>query len=187
LSLFQVQIYSPWNLHEETPGNWDFENGFLNLAAFLKAVKEADMFVIARPGPYICAEWEMGGFPAWLLRDPQMRLRSNYKPYLAAVEKYYTKVLSILKDFEFSTKGGPVIAFQLENEYGGVRNENDKEYLYFLKDTVVKSGFKELLFTSDPNGGAQHFVDGIEKNFRKTLLLCSIFFLNQIWFIMNFN
>ncbi len=167
MSLFQVQIYSPWNLHEETPGNWDFETGFLNLAAFLKAVKEADMFVIARPGPYICAEWEMGGFPAWLLRDPHMNLRSSYKPYLAAVEKYYLKVLSIFKDFEFSKNGGPIIAFQLENEYGGVRNENDREYLYFLKDTVVKSGFKELLFTSDPNGGAQHFVDGIEQNYRK--------------------
>jgi beta-galactosidase GanA len=110
----------------------------------------------------------MGGFPAWLLRDPHIWLRSNYKPYLAAVEKYYLKVLSIFKDFEFSKNGGPIIAFQLENEYGGVRNENDREYLYFLRDTVVKSGFKELLFISDPGGWAQHFVEGIEENFGKT-------------------
>ncbi len=160
-----MQLYSPWNLHEETPGHWDFETGFLNLAEFLKAIKEADMFAIVRPGPYICAEWEMGGFPAWLLRDPHINLRSNYKPYLAAVEKYYLKILSIIKDFEFSKNGGPVIAFQLENEYGGVRNANAKEYLTFLKDTVEKSGFKELLFTSDPHGGAQHFLEGIKENF----------------------
>jgi beta-galactosidase len=84
---------------------------------------------------------------------------------MAAVEKYYLKVLSIIKDFEFSKNGGPVIAFQLENEYGGVRNANDKEYLTFLKDTVEKSGFKELLFTSDPHGGAQNFLEGIKENF----------------------
>jgi beta-galactosidase GanA len=146
---FQVQFYTPWNLHEETPGHWDFETGLLNLSAFLKAIKEADMFALIRPGPYIYAEYEMGGFPAWLLRDPHMRLRSNYKPYMAAVEKYYSKVLSVIKDFEFSKNGGPIIALQLENEYEGVKNENDLEYFTFLKDTVEKSGFKELLFTSD--------------------------------------
>ena len=63
-----VQTYAPWNLHEETPDNWNFDNGFLNLKDFLKAAKEADMFVVFRIGPYICAEWEMGGYPAWLLR-----------------------------------------------------------------------------------------------------------------------
>jgi beta-galactosidase len=94
------------------------------LAAFLKAVKEADMFAIYRPGPFICAEWEMGGFPAWLLRDPHMHLRSNYKPYMEAAGKYYEKVLSIVNDFQFSVNGGPIIALQLENEYGGVRNQN---------------------------------------------------------------
>jgi len=120
------------------------------LAAFLKAIKEADMFAIHRPGPFICAEWEMGGFPAWLLRDPNMKLRSNYKPYLEAAGKYYAKVIDIVKDFQFSVNGGPVIALQLENEYGGVRNKNDYEYLSFLKNTVEEHGFKELLFTSDP-------------------------------------
>ncbi len=156
-----MQFYSPWNLHEETPGHWDFETGLLNLSAFLKAIKEADMFAILRPGPYICAEWEMGGFPAWLLRDPHMRVRSNYKPYMAAVEKYYLKFLSIVKDFEFSKNGGPVIALQLENEYGGIKNQNDLEYLTFLKDTVEKSEFKELLFTCDGPTRATHFLDGI--------------------------
>ncbi len=184
MHLFQVQFYSPWNLHEETPGNWDFETGFLNLAEFLKAIKEADLFAIARPGPYICAEWEMGGFPAWLSRDPHMRTRSNYKPYLAAVEKYYLRVLSIFKDFEFSKNGGPIIAFQLENEYGGVRDEASKEYLYFLKDIVVKSGFKELLFTSDPGGGAQHFVEGIEEIYRKLNFYVQIYLFFEPNFVL---
>ncbi|CAG2178587.1 unnamed protein product, partial [Oppiella nova] len=116
-----IQTYSPWNLHEPIPGQFDFETGFLNLVDFLKACKEADMFVVYRPGPYICAEWELGGYPAWFLRDPNMRFRSNYKPYLDAVGKYYSKVLSLIDDYQFQ-KGGPVIAFQFENEFGGIHS-----------------------------------------------------------------
>ena len=120
----------------------------MNLAQFLKAAKEADLFVYLRPGPYICAEWDFGGFPGWLLRDPNMTLRTNYKPYLDAVGKYYTKVLSVINEHQF-TKGGPVIALQIENEYGGIHNQVDRDYFEFLKDTIVKSGYAELLSTSD--------------------------------------
>ena len=84
-----VQLYLPWNLHEETPGHFDFVSPHLHLAKFLEEVKLADMFAIVRPGPYICAEWELGGFPSWLLRDPNMKLRSAYKPYLERVKKYW--------------------------------------------------------------------------------------------------
>jgi hypothetical protein len=150
-----VQFYSPWNLHEETPGNWDFESSLLNLKEFLIAIKANDLFAVYRPGPYICAEWEMGGFPAWLLRDQHMNLRTDYKPYLDAVEKYYLKVISIVKDFQFSVNGGPIIALQIENEYGGAVNKVAINYLTFLKDTVQKHGFKELLFTSDPGSKAR--------------------------------
>ncbi|CAG2109956.1 unnamed protein product, partial [Medioppia subpectinata] len=143
-----VQTYSPWNLHEETPGHWDFETGFLNLKGFLQAAKEADMFVVYRPGPYICAEWEMGGYPAWFLRDPHIRLRSNYKPYMEAVGRYFTKVLSLIDEYQF-TKGGPVIAMQFENEFGGIHNADDKEYFQFMRTTIESHGFKELLINCD--------------------------------------
>ena len=144
----QIQTYAPWNLHEETPDNFDFETGFLNLKEFLKAAKEADLFVVFRIGPYICAEWEMGGFPAWLLRDPHMKVRSNYKPYLTAVEKYFNKILAVINDYQF-TKGGPIIALQFENEFGGIKNSADHEYFQFMRTTIEKSGFHELLFNCD--------------------------------------
>jgi len=125
----------------------------LNLTDFLHAIKEADMFAMYRPGPYICAEWELGGFPSWLLRDPNMKVRSNYKPYLDAVAKYYEKLMAVVNKFQF-TNGGPIIALQIENEFGSygntINNHNDAEYLKELENMVRKSGFKELLFTSDP-------------------------------------
>jgi beta-galactosidase GanA len=154
-------------LHEETPGNFDFETGFLNLPSFLKAIKEADMFAVYRPGPFICGEWELGGYPAWLLRDPHMKFRSNYKPLMEATEKYFAKLFSIINEFEFSN-GGPIIALQLENEYGGIHNNDDLEYITFLKNTVRKNGFKGLLFTSDPGNRAQknpESLSGIEQFF----------------------
>jgi len=113
------------------------------------------MFAVYRPGPYICSEWDLGGLPSWLLRDPNMKLRSNYGPYLKAVEKYFEKVLEIAKDFQFTSNGGPIIAMQIENEYGGVRNTQDLEYLTFLKDIVRKNGYEGLIFTSDPGNTAE--------------------------------
>ena len=146
-------MYSPWNLHEEIPGHFDFETGMLNLTDFLHAIKEMDMFAMYRPGPYICAEWDLGGLPAWLLRDPNMKLRSNYTPYLNAVKRYFDKLIPIISDFQFSTKGGPIIAMQIENEFGRygntIDNKGDLEYLEFIKKTADNNGFKELYFTSD--------------------------------------
>ena len=127
----------------------------MNLAAFLKAAKEADLFVVLRIGPYICAEWELGGYPPWLLRDHNIKFRSNYKPYLNAVEKYFNKVLSIVNDFQF-TKGGPIVTLQFEN--GGINNEDDREYFQFLKDIIDRSGFKELLINCDSGETASRAV-----------------------------
>ncbi|XP_054166390.1 beta-galactosidase-1-like protein 2 [Oppia nitens] len=148
-----VETYVPWNLHEQIPGQFDFETGFLNLKEFLETAKQNDLFVVFRIGPYICAEWEMGGFPAWMIRDPNIKLRSNYKPYLEAVGRLYTKVLSIINDFQF-TKGGPIIALQFENEFHGIHNDNDRQYFQFLRTTIESSGFKELLFNCDPADSA---------------------------------
>ena len=148
-----MQTYTAWNLHEEYQGHFDFDNGFLNLAAFLRAAKEEDLFVYFRIGPFICGEWEFGGYPSWLLKDRNMKLRSNYKGHLDALDKYFNKVLSIVNQYQFQ-KGGPIIALQFENEYGGIRNKNDQEYFDFMKRIIDKSGFKELLANCD-NGGVE--------------------------------
>jgi beta-galactosidase len=137
----------------------------LNLTDFLHAVKEADLFAMYRPGPYICAEWDLGGLPAWLLRDPKMNLRSNYKPYLDAVENYYNKLMAVVKKFQFSSNGGPIIAMQIENEFSSygntIKNQNDAEYLKALENIVKKNGFNELLYTSDPGVTKQGTLPGL--------------------------
>ena len=116
------------------------------------------MFAMYRPGPYICGEWEWGGLPAWLLRDPNMRVRTNYTPYLNAIEKYYEKLMTVIHDHQFTVKGGPIIAMQIENEFGywGNTNNNkaDHDYLEFIKNIATKHGVKELFFTSDGMGQA---------------------------------
>jgi hypothetical protein len=117
----------------------------LDLANFLKLIKELDMFAIWRPGPYICAEWELGGFPSWMLRDPNMKFRTNYKPYMDAADKYFAKMVEIAAPFQF-TNGGPIIMVQIENEYPNAGNKDGVEYLQFLKNSITKHGVKELLF-----------------------------------------
>ena len=110
----------------------------------------------------MCGEWDLGGYPSWLLKDPNMRLRSNYKPHLEAVGKYFDKVLPIVNQYQF-TKGGPILALQYENEYGGINNNNDLEYFNFMKDTIDKSGFKELLANCDPGGNAARAAPHVQK------------------------
>ena len=90
-----VQFYSPWNLHEEHPNEFNFENE-LDLDRFLTEVKQNDMLVMYRPGPYICAEWENGGIPPWLLRDPNSKIRTAYKPYLNAIDNYFKKLSTVI-------------------------------------------------------------------------------------------
>ncbi|CAG2110712.1 unnamed protein product [Medioppia subpectinata] len=151
-----VQFYSPWNLHEETPDKFDFETGLLNISDFLMAIKEMDMFAMYRPGPYICAEWEFGGLPAWLLRDPNMKVRSSYKPFIDAVDRYWKRLFAVVQDFQFTTKGGPIIAVQIENEFGSFGNTakhiHDSNYMKYLGIIARNHGIKELLFTSDGPG-----------------------------------
>jgi len=146
-----VETYIAWNLHEPQEGQFDFQTALpwgLNLVEFIKEAQAADLFVFLRIGPYICAEWEFGGYPYWLLKDSKMSLRSNYKGHLDALGKYYNKVLSLVNPYQFQ-KGGPIIALQFENEFGGIRNEAQKEYFQYMKDTIDKSGFKELLTNCD--------------------------------------
>lgn len=145
MGLNTVETYVPWNLHEPQPGRFCFD-GWLDLAGFIGRAAEAGLYAIVRPGPYICAEWDMGGLPAWLLQDPKMQLRCMYPPYLNAVDRFFDALIPHLAPLQIS-RGGPVLAMQIENEYGGYGN--DMAYLHHLEAGLRWRGIDTLLFTSD--------------------------------------
>ncbi|XP_018580074.1 beta-galactosidase-1-like protein 2 [Anoplophora glabripennis] len=153
-----VETYVPWNLHEPQSGRFDFGQGgsdmedFLDVAEFLKTAKEEDLLAIVRPGPFICSEWEFGGFPSWLLRERDIKVRTSDGTYMKYVTRYFNMLLPILAMLQF-TKGGPIIAFQVENEYGSTEKPGkfapDKVYLQELRELMLNNGIVELLVTSD--------------------------------------
>jgi len=140
-----VETYVAWNIHEPAEGQFCFE-GIADIARFVELAGEIGLHVIVRPSPYICAEWEFGGLPAWLLKYSDIRLRCNDPLYLSKVDAYYDVLLPKLKPL-LCTNGGPIIAVQIENEYGSYGN--DLQYLEYLRQGLIKRGVDVLLFTSD--------------------------------------
>ncbi len=124
-----VETYIPWNLHEKEKEKFDFD-GMLDITRFVRLAQEVGLMVILRPSPYICAEWEFGGLPYWLLKEDGMRLRCMYPPYLEHVKSYYEKLFEVIAPLQI-TRGGPVIMMQVENEYGYFGD--DREYLEYMK------------------------------------------------------
>ena len=145
MGLNTLETYVAWNMHEPKPGEFIFD-GWMDLVKYIEIAAELGLKVIVRPGPYICSEWEFGGLPAWLLKDPGMRLRCSYGPYLDAVERFFSELLPRLAPLQIS-HGGPVIAMQIENEYGSYGN--DKTYLRRLEEKMRSEDITVLLFTSD--------------------------------------
>ena len=139
-----VETYIPWNLHEPREGVYDFE-GMKDICAFVKQAQALGLMVILRPSVYICAEWEFGGLPAWLLNEP-MRLRSTDPRFMAKVRNYFQVLLPKLVPLQI-THGGPVIMMQVENEYGSYGME--KAYLRQTKELMEEYGIDVPLFTSD--------------------------------------
>uniref|UniRef100_A0A8C3KAS5 Galactosidase beta 1 like n=1 Tax=Calidris pygmaea TaxID=425635 RepID=A0A8C3KAS5_9CHAR len=145
--LSAVQVYIPWNYHEPLPGVYDFA-GDRDVEAFLDLTAELGLLVILRPGPYICAEWEMGGLPAWLLWKPDIVLRSSHPAYLAAVDSWLHVLLPKIKPRLYQ-HGGNIISVQVENEYGSYY-ACDYEYLrHLLGSFRALLGTEVLLFTTD--------------------------------------
>ena len=140
-----VETYVCWNGHEPKKGQFCFE-GTMDIVRFLETAKKVGLFAIVRPGPYICAEWEFGGFPSWLLKDKNIELRCNNELYLKHVKDYFEKLFSILKP-HLITNGGNIIAVQIENEYGSYGN--DKKYLKALEKMYDEFGVDVIRFTSD--------------------------------------
>lgn len=149
-----VETYTCWNLHEPREGEFDF-SGMLDLEAYVSIAEELGLNVILRPGPYICAEWEFGGLPAWLLTYEKMPLRCNDALYLSKVRRYYTELFRRMVP-HLSTNGGGIIMVQIENEYGSFGNDHD--YTRAVRDMYRELGVDCLLFTSD--GGIDWMLEG---------------------------
>ncbi len=140
-----VATYDFWNLHEPTPGRWNFA-GMADLAAFIKLAQEEGLWVMLRPGPYVCAEWELGGIPWWLLKTPDIKLRTQDPRYMAAVAKYVARLAAEVRPL-LVTNGGPIAMVQVENEYGSYGK--DKEYILAIKKLWERAGINVPLFTAD--------------------------------------
>jgi len=154
MGLNTISTYVFWNMHEPKPGVYDF-SGSLDVAAFIRMAQEEGLYVILRPGPYACAEWDLGGLPAWLLADPDIVLRSGDDKYMRPAERWLHRLGQELAPLQI-TRGGPIIAVQVENEYGsfGGASKNDKEYLQRIFAAIRNAGLGEaLLYTAD--GGDQ--------------------------------
>ncbi len=140
-----VETYIPWNMHEPKKGEFRFD-GMLDIGKFVRMAQELGLYVILRPSPYICAEWEFGGLPAWLLAEDGMRLRVSCEPFLKHVRDYYKVLLPRLAPMQI-TQGGPVILMQVENEYGYYAT--DPDYLRMMRDIMREYGIEVPFVTSD--------------------------------------
>lgn len=146
LGMNTICLYVFWNIHEQEEGKFNF-SGNNNVAKFCKLAQKHGMYIILRPGPYVCAEWEMGGLPWWLLKNKHTRLRENESYFMEKTRLYMNEVGKQLANMQLS-KGGNVLMVQVENEYGAYGE--DKEYIAKIRDIVRESGFDEVtLFQCD--------------------------------------
>lgn len=148
LGLNTITTYIFWNLHELRQGQFDF-SGNLDVVEFVKQAQAEGLYVIVRPGPYICTEWEFGGIPAWLLAERDMKVRTGDARFLEASKRYMNEVGKRLAPLEIA-KGGNIIMAQVENEYGSFGD--DKVYMNAIKQQMTDAGFSGQLFTSDGSG-----------------------------------
>uniref|UniRef100_A0A8C7P9C7 Glycoside hydrolase 35 catalytic domain-containing protein n=1 Tax=Oncorhynchus mykiss TaxID=8022 RepID=A0A8C7P9C7_ONCMY len=144
-----LTTYVPWSLHQPERGVFHFQTE-LDLEAYINLAAEVGLWVILRPGPYICSELDLGGLPSWLLRDESMRLRTTHPGFAEAVNTFFDKLIPKVVPLQFK-KGGPIIAVQLENEYGSFAMDNT--YMPFIKEALQSRGINELLLTSDNHEG----------------------------------
>jgi beta-galactosidase len=141
-----IAVYIFWNYHESEEGVFDFTSDNHNIGEFIKTVQDEDMWLILRPGPYVCAEWELGGIPPYLLRIPDIKLRCMDPRYMAAAERYIAKLAEVISPYQI-TMGGPLLMIQIENEYGSFGN--DRIYMKRLKELWAQNGIEVPTFTGD--------------------------------------
>jgi beta-galactosidase len=154
MGLNSVTTYVFWNAHEPRPGVYDF-SGNKDVAEFVREAQQEGLFVILRPGPYACAEWDFGGFPAWLLKDHSMVVRSRDSKFMAAARAWLIRLGKEMAPLQIGN-GGPILLVQVENEYGSFGN--DHEYMEQIRQMLVDAGFtKSVLYTAD---GAEEVAAG---------------------------
>lgn len=146
LGMNTICIYAFWNIHEQKEGEFDFK-GQNDIAAFCRLAQKHGMYIMLRPGPYVCSEWEMGGLPWWLLKKKDIKLRTNDAYFLERTKCFMNEIGKELADLQVS-RGGNIIMVQVENEYGAYAT--DKEYIANIRDIVKGAGFTDVpLFQCD--------------------------------------
>jgi beta-galactosidase len=148
MGLNTMTTYAFWNASEPEPGTFDF-SGDNDIATFVRTAQQEGLNVIVRPGPFVCAEWEFGGFPAWLLRTPGLRVRSYDERFLKASAAWFKRLGQELAPLQ-ATRGGPILMVQVENEYGYVGN--DRDYMAAIRQQMVDAGFDVPFFMSNGPG-----------------------------------
>lgn len=140
-----VETYIPWNIYESVENQYVF-NRYNDFEKFIQIATELGLYVIARPAPFICAEWEFGGLPGWLLNYPEMDYRTSDPLFMDKVQHFYAAILPRLKPYQI-TEGGKLLMLQVENEYGSYGN--DRDYLKQLVQIIRAAGITVPLFTAD--------------------------------------
>jgi hypothetical protein len=141
-----VAAYVFWNHHETAEGLFDFTTGNHDLARFLRLVQSEGLWAILRPGPYVCAEWDFGGIPSYLLRIPDLKVRCLDPRYMAAAERYMRRLAAVVRPL-LVTNGGPILMLQVENEYGSYGN--DRAYMQRLRQVWLGAGIDVPFSTAD--------------------------------------
>ena len=141
-----IAAYIFWNHHETSEGVFDFTSATRDIARFVRIAQEEGMWVLLRPGPYVCAEWDFGGIPTYLLKYPDLKIRCLDPRYMAAAERYIARMAAVVKPLMVAS-GGPVLLVQIENEYGSYGN--DRIYMTRLKTVWEQNGITGPFFTGD--------------------------------------
>ena len=147
-----IAVYIFWNYHELKEGVFDFTTENRNIAEFITICKQEGMWVLLRPGPYVCAEWDFGGLPTYLLKIPDIKIRCMDSRYMHAVTRYVNRLSKEVAPLQCSN-GGPILMLQIENEYGSFGN--DRNYIQELKKLWASNGIKVPFYTAD---GATDFM-----------------------------
>lgn len=155
LGVNTLDTYVAWNFHQPYKDAAPDFTGWRDLARFITMAGDAGLDVIVRPGPYICAEWDNGGFPSWAISNPEMVLRSSDPLFTDAVGAWFEQLLPVIEPLQ-ACHGGPIVAVQIENEYGSYGD--DQAYLRWNRQALLDGGVSEILFTAD--GGTDYFLDG---------------------------
>jgi len=141
-----IAVYVFWNYHEPEPGHFDFTTGNRDIAAFIRLCKAEGLWVLLRPGPYVCAEWDWGGLPSWLLKIPDIKVRCRDPRYMSAVSSYVARLSKEIVSLQCD-HGGQILMLQVENEYGSYAN--DRQYLQDLRRLWKQQGITVPFYTAD--------------------------------------